>query len=202
LLEPPLATVAVAERRQRAVRALAAVLERETQFKTASHERLDLSPRLTGELVVGGVFAAVRSRMLERPGRSLAVLAPSLMSFILTSYATVDTASELGLPVRATYRTTRVLRAIAAAARSNNREIAEAAGLRDEGQTSKLLTRLERRGLIENVGLGAAYGEPNAWLLTGSGERVLEAASDRRATTAEAQSRAGAFTGRPVGGAA
>ena len=96
------------------------------------------------------------------------------MSFILTSYATVDPGPELGLPIRATYRTIRVIEAIADAPRSNNREIAEAAGLRDEGQTSKLLSRLEQRGLLENIGLGAVYGEPNEWLLTRAGRRVLE----------------------------
>jgi DNA-binding MarR family transcriptional regulator len=66
-----------------------------------------------------------------------------------------------------------VLRAIAQAPYSSNREIADAAGLTDEGQTSKLLARLERRGVIENVGIGAARGEPNAWLLTASGQRAL-----------------------------
>ena len=82
-----------------------------------------------------------------------------------------------------------MLGAIAARPRSNNREIADAAGLRDEGQTSKLLSRLEQRGLVDNVGLGAAYGEPNEWLLTASGERVLDAA--RRNSAADA--------GRPRG---
>ena len=57
----------------------------------------------------------------------------------------------------------------------SNREIADAAGLSDEGQTSKLLRRLEQRGLVENVGLGQPYGEANAWLLTAYGERVLDA---------------------------
>ncbi len=80
-----------------------------------------------------------------------------------------------GLPVRATYRTMCVLRAIGAAPGSSNREVAQAAELTDEGQTSKLLGRLERRGLIENVGLGAGYGEPNAWLLTGEGREVVSA---------------------------
>jgi len=128
-------------------------------------------------------------------------LAPSLMAFIVTSY--LGQSADLGrpaestgitgappagagepggetssprlaeLPIRATYRTTCVLRAIASAPRSSNREIAQAAGLADEGQTSKLLGRLERRGLIENVGLGAAHGEPNAWLLTPHGRRVV-----------------------------
>ena len=78
------------------------------------------------------------------------------------------------LPVRVTRRTTLVLRAIAQAPYSNNREVADAAGLVDEGQTSKLLARLERRGVIENVGIGAARGEPNAWLLTPSGRRALK----------------------------
>ena len=71
-----------------------------------------------------------------------------------------------------------VLRAIGHAPYSNNREIAEAAGVSDEGQTSKLLTRLERQGVIENVGSGRPRGEPNAWLLTPAGRRALD--SDRR----------------------
>jgi AcrR family transcriptional regulator len=78
------------------------------------------------------------------------------------------------LPIRATRRTTLVLRAIALAPYSNNREVAQAAGLADEGQTSKLLARLERKGVIANVGVGPARGEPNAWLLTPYGEGVLE----------------------------
>ena len=174
LLDPPVATVAVAERRQQALQALASALARETRSKNDSPTGFAPSPLLTAELVVGGVLSAVRGQLLEHPGRSLATMAPSLMSFISTSYATVEAGPELGLPVRATYRTTRVLEAIADRPRSNNREIADAAGLRDEGQTSKLLSRLEQRGLVENVGLGAAYGEPNEWLLTGAGRRVLE----------------------------
>ena len=90
----------------------------------------------------------------------------------------VTRAAELSrvaaLPVRATHRTTLVLRAIAQTPYSNNREIADAAELNDEGQASKLLARLERQGVIENVGLGAARGEPNAWLLTSSGRRAVE----------------------------
>lgn len=179
LLDPPLATIAVGERRQQALVALATVLERETDIKVPTSGGLTPSPRLTAELVVGGVFSAVRGQTLDHPERTLTSLAPSLMSFIMTSYATPDAAPELGMPVRATYRTTCVLDAIAEAPRSNNREIANAAGLRDEGQTSKLLSRLEQRGLIENVGLGAAYGEPNEWLLTGAGRRVLETVPPR-----------------------
>ena len=60
------------------------------------------------------------------------------------------------LPVRPTHRTMLVLRAIAAAPCSSNRQIAQIAGLSDEGQTSKLLSRLAQRGVIENVGVGIA----------------------------------------------
>jgi len=156
--------------------------------------RGDAGRELVGELVLGGVFSVIRARMLAADGGPLVELAPSLMSFIVAAYLARGGASEelagtsvlasepggegsraAGLPVRATYRTTCVLRAIASAPRSSNREIAQAAGLADEGQTSKLLGRLERRGLIENVGLGAACGEPNAWLLTPDGRRVVKA---------------------------
>jgi hypothetical protein len=90
----------------------------------------------------------------------------------LARAAAIFRAAEL--PIRATHRTTLVLRAIARAPYSNNREVAQAAGLADEGQASKLLARLESRGVIENVGVGAARGEPNAWLLTPSGQRAVE----------------------------
>jgi hypothetical protein len=79
------------------------------------------------------------------------------------------------LPVRVTYRTTRVLAAIGDSPGLSNRDIAESAGLTDEGQTSRLLRRLEQRGLVHNVGVGHAYGGANAWLLTAYGERVLDA---------------------------
>ncbi len=167
---------------------------------------------LTGELVVGGVFSVLRTSMLESDGGKLVELAPSLMAFIVAPYlgqaaARVERegrpsagpealssapglsrAAELSrtaaLPVRATHRTTLVLRAIAQTPYSNNREVAQAAGLVDEGQTSKLLARLERQGVIENVGIGAARGEPNAWLLTPSGRRALELIGQSFATGA------------------
>jgi AcrR family transcriptional regulator len=161
---------------------------------------------LGGELVVGGAFSAIRTSMLEDDGGKLVELAPSLMAFIVAPYLgqaaaqaelegrasrvgeaypnesgltrakAISRASEL--PIRATHRTALVLRAITQAPYSNNREIAKAAGLADEGQTSKLLARLERQGVIENVGVGAARGEPNAWLLTASGRRVVELLDD------------------------
>ncbi len=81
------------------------------------------------------------------------------------------------LPMRLTYRTMRVLGAITERPGSSNREIGDAAGASDQGQISKLLTRLEKLGLVENTtGQGhQPTGEPNAWCLTALGERVSEA---------------------------
>ena len=50
--------------------------------------------------------------------------------------------------VRLTYRTARVLSAIADYPGASNREVADRAGIVDQGQISKLLGRLEARELI------------------------------------------------------
>jgi AcrR family transcriptional regulator/DNA-binding MarR family transcriptional regulator len=76
---------------------------------------------------------------------------------------------------RLTYRTVRVLKAIAELPAASNREVAERAGIVDQGQISKVLTRLEYQGLIVNRGgSGPARGTPNSWWLTERGE-ALEA---------------------------
>jgi AcrR family transcriptional regulator len=78
------------------------------------------------------------------------------------------------LPIRFTRRTALVLGAIALRPGASNREVAECAGIGDEGQMSRLLGRLEKHGLIENCGLGHARGEANAWMLSERGEAVHE----------------------------
>lgn len=80
-----------------------------------------------------------------------------------------------GLNMRITYRTLRVLAAVAAVPGRSNREVADHAGISDAGQISKLLTRLERIGLMHNSGRGQARGERNAWGLTAKGAEVEEA---------------------------
>ena len=77
-----------------------------------------------------------------------------------------------GLNMRITYRTLQVLATIAQTPGASNRQIADGAGVHDQGQISKLLTRLERLGLVHNTGQGQAKGEPNAWTLTPQGEQV------------------------------
>lgn len=78
------------------------------------------------------------------------------------------------IPMRVTYRTARVLQHIAERPGISNREVAEQAGISDQGQISKLLTRLKRLELIVNTGEGHASGEPNAWSLTPMGSRVAQ----------------------------
>jgi AcrR family transcriptional regulator len=74
---------------------------------------------------------------------------------------------------RMTYRTVRVLRAIAELPATSNREVAERAGIVDQGQISKILTRLEYQGLVVNRGgSGPARGTPNSWWLTERGEAL------------------------------
>jgi AcrR family transcriptional regulator/DNA-binding MarR family transcriptional regulator len=90
-----------------------------------------------------------------------------------------------GLKIRLTYRTVLVLRAVAARAGASNREIAILAGVSDQGQISKLLSRLARAGLAENVGGSYERGEANAWRLTPKGgelERAIRDGVQARAT--------------------
>lgn len=76
------------------------------------------------------------------------------------------------LPIRLTYRTAQVLSSIAATPGASSKQVATASGITDEGQTSRLLARLQRVGLIQNTGAGAAKGEANAWTLTTKGHNV------------------------------
>jgi AcrR family transcriptional regulator len=76
------------------------------------------------------------------------------------------------VPMRLTYRTSRVLEGVAENPAASNRQVGEFAGIHDAGQVSKLLRRLERLGLLVNSGLGHQMGEPNAWRLTARGELV------------------------------
>jgi DNA-binding MarR family transcriptional regulator len=57
---------------------------------------------------------------------------------------------------------------------ASNREIADAIGVNDQGQSSRLLARMEDIGLIHNR---SAYnqGAPNAWELTADGRRLVQA---------------------------
>ena len=144
-------------------------------------------------------------------GKPLIALTNELMSMIVLPYfgapaarrelkrATPASSSEaiertmLGDPfkeagMRLTYRTVRVLMAVAEHPGASNRLIADTAEITDQGQISKLLGRLQRAGMVTNTGLGAGTGAPNAWTLTPSGRQVTDSI---RAHTESGQSHAG-----------
>jgi hypothetical protein len=156
---------------------------------------VELAPSLMAFIVAPYLGqGAARLELEGRPSSRTESISREADSARATARSSADSALETGrsrattiactaeLPIRATHRTTLVLRAIAQTPYSNNREIAQAAGITDEGQASKLLGRLERRGVIENVGIGPARGEPNAWLLTPSGRRAVELIGERFAS--------------------
>lgn len=127
---------------------------------------LELHGELMNLIVLPYLGAAVASRELSRvaPGRrrQSSTEAPAMGRGMQESPAT-----------RLTYRTARVLKAIAELPAASNREVAERAGIVDQGQISKILTRLEFQGLIANrSGASAARGTPNSWWLTERGEAL------------------------------
>jgi AcrR family transcriptional regulator len=154
---------------------------------------------ITAEGIVGAVFAVLHTRLLAGGRKPLTDLVGPLMSIIVLPYLGARVASnELtrpapkmpkpskaappirrdpleGLDMRLTYRTVRVLTVIGENPGASNREVAEGSGIADQGQISKLLTRLERLDLVTNTGEGQLKGGSNAWHLTERGEQVERA---------------------------
>jgi AcrR family transcriptional regulator len=155
-------------------------------------------PAITAEAVVGGVFSVLAKRLCAEREEPLAELVSELMSMITLPYlgaraatqelnkpsrerprdgdgrALVADADPLhGLSIRLTHRTVCTLIAIAERPGASNRQIALAAGMADEGQVSKLLSRLARLELVENVGAGHTRGAANAWHLSERGEQLV-----------------------------
>ena len=93
--------------------------------------------------------------------------------------ATADPLRDLDM--RLTYRTIRVLMAIGElggqGSHPSNRQVGDASGIRDQGQVSKLLARLQQLGLVENAGHARVKGEPNEWRLTRRGSEVRKVLS-------------------------
>ncbi len=190
----------VLERREEILARLAAVVD-----EGRGGPRAAQCTPLTAEGLVGAAFGIVYARLLKGQRRPLTELLGELMGMIVLPYAGPTAARrELALPLpapvaprtarrparparavsdplesvpmRLTYRTSRVLDGVAEltgrGADPSNREVGDYAGISDAGQVSKLLRRLERLGLLANSGLGHAKGEPNAWRLTSKGEQV------------------------------
>jgi AcrR family transcriptional regulator len=152
-------------------------------------------PELTGEGVVGAVLGVIHTRLLTEPSGSMVELLGPLMGLIVLPYlGPVAAQRELARPapelpavqcagpgrpgdlgdlrIRITHRTLLVLAAIEERPGASNRQVADTAGVGDQGQISKLLARLEGLGLIENLSPGQPSGEPNRWRLTALGARI------------------------------
>ncbi len=82
------------------------------------------------------------------------------------------------LDMRLTYRTVRCLVFIGEHPGVSNREVAEGAEISDEGQASKLLSRLVKLDLVANS-RPPGPGLPNRWALTPRGEQLLSSVQGR-----------------------
>jgi len=174
-------------RRAKILGALAAAIDRGRLERAAGKRQ---PPAVIAEGVVGAVLAQESGPVMELFGSLVSIIVlPYLGSGVARRELTRPAprirvgpggaAERAGGPiehgghVRLTYRTARVLRAIADYPGASNREVADRAGIVDQGQISKLLNRLEGRGLIVKTGEGRTRGAPNSWCLTEFGEQVL-----------------------------
>jgi hypothetical protein len=155
-------------------------------------------PAVIAEGVVGAVLAVLQNRLLADANAKVIDLFGSLVSIIVLPYLGAGAArreltrpvpririgagieppegehfEDQGAGVRLTYRTTRTLRAIADYPGASNREVADRAGIVDQGQVSNLLNRLQADGLIAKTGAARTRGAPNSWRLTERGELLL-----------------------------
>jgi AcrR family transcriptional regulator len=160
-------------------------------------------PAVIAEGVVGAVLAVLQNRLTSDRDVRVGDLFGSLVSIIVLPYLGAGAArreltrpmpriragagiepaegaqlEDPGAGVRLTYRTTRVLRAIADYPGASNREVADRAEIVDQGQVSKLLSRLQARGLITKAGELRARGAPNSWRLSERGELLLRESAD------------------------
>jgi AcrR family transcriptional regulator len=178
---------------QRRGRVLAQVIDAVDEGRREARAGVEPT-RLTAEGIVGGVLSVLHGRLLEGGRDSFRELVNPLMCMVVLPYlGSAAARRELDRPVskpesrpalngasnplrdlemRLTYRTVRVLMAVAAVPGASNRRVADGAGVGDQGQISKLLGRLEKLGLVANTGLGPGRGAPNAWMLTQQGEEV------------------------------
>jgi AcrR family transcriptional regulator len=193
VVEAPAAGAAVRESRTHALQALQAAIDAGRSEDTPHRT----PPPFAAETVVAGVIAVIHARLTSATPVRLMTLANPLMGVIVDPYlGPAAAAREVAMPtpqapklpecigdpsdqrdqlsglhMRATYRTMRVLVAIGAHPGASNREVADAAGVADEGQISKLLARLESYELIRNSRHGLRW-TPNEWHLTTRGEHV------------------------------
>jgi AcrR family transcriptional regulator len=191
----------VQERRAQALQELATAIDA-GRAVAGSHP----PPPLTAQATAGGIASVLHTRLLREDHAPLTDLVGPFMSMIVMPYLGravahaesiapgpkarrhapappkdgLDPLAELDM--RVTYRTVRVLTAIADTPDASNRQIARDAGIIDQGQVSKLLARLAGLGLIENTRPTRSGRGANAWRLTPFGERIQRATRGQRLT--------------------
>jgi hypothetical protein len=181
------------EYRQRVIDGLVEIVDQGRGQDSVSSDVADL----TAHGAVGGVLEVLYSRLLKAPTEPLREMVgqltgmivlpylgvaasqreqrrrvPVAKSFDVVSDGQVSTAGSdvlAALPMRMTFRTANVLQALAEHPGQSNRGVADLVGISDQGQISKLLSRLARLGLLSNAGV---VGERNRWELTATGSRV------------------------------
>jgi AcrR family transcriptional regulator len=217
VIETPRAGPRLIERRAEVLEALAAIVD---EGRAEAHAESQ-PPPLTAQGAVGGALSVIQARLREPSSgsgvRPLVELTGPLMAMIVHPYLGASVAHEelertdpvaprkaprnsadpfKGLPIRFTYRTALVMETIASEPGASNRHIADSAGIADEGQTSRLLRRLQSCELIENRGQGHTRGEPNAWTLTSRGQAIHQAIAyqDKRQEPTRCRRRAGVLS--------
>jgi AcrR family transcriptional regulator/DNA-binding MarR family transcriptional regulator len=182
----------VVERREQALGEIAQAIDGGRAVATRAHPM-----PLTAEAIAGGIVELLHISLRRENHAPLTDLLGSLMSIIVLPYLgpaaarqeflapprrarrvastpsserTVDPLARLDM--RLTYRTVRVLSAIAQTPGASNRRVSTDAGVVDQGQISKLLSRLEGLGLVENTRDTRGH---NGWRLTDLGARVQRA---------------------------
>jgi AcrR family transcriptional regulator len=192
------------ERREQLLGDLASVVD---QGREEGVRKGDCPP-LTAEGIIGAASSIVYARLLRGDSEPLSDLQGELMGMIALPYlgpaaargerarpapapsvaetaqgdsepAEADGDPLRGIHMRLTYRTARVLEAVAElggrGSDPSNRMVGDHAGISDQGQVSKLLARLKRLGLLGNSSEGShVKGGPYAWTLTARGARVAQ----------------------------
>jgi hypothetical protein len=196
-------------RRVQLISSLAEILDEDYAAERSSR----VLPEFASHAFLGGVFEILHLRLLADRRIELVELSGQLMVVIVLPYlGPVAACRELGRrpkppggkratvptsrftaparpPTRLTYRTLLTLSVISQSPGLSNRLISERVGIKDQGQISKLLSRLCELRLIENEGAGQARGAANAWRLAPGGMQLIQSIGGRRSSDQALQGR-------------
>ncbi|HXM87297.1 MAG TPA: TetR/AcrR family transcriptional regulator [Solirubrobacteraceae bacterium] len=209
-VEAPAAGEQTLRSRAKLVRAVAERLDRD--YATERSSRVPPAIALAGEAFIGGVLEILHTRLLAPDGARLAELSSQLTAIVVLPYlgpaaarrelartnappAPSSSALDGGgallspPPMRLTHRTLLVLSVISDSPGLSNRAIGDRAEIKDQGQVSKLLSRLGELGLIANSGAGQAHGAANAWRLDHAGAQLIQSVGPRSSVSASGPER-------------